>query len=120
VFNYLGIPEDKLLAVDLTNPSHCKSKQKKFWPIHRDDEFKVDPDDILFIAWGVTNTEKTLYDYIDRGGHCIIILGELGEGLTLDPEILEGKDDWIIESHEISSPMGSCMERLVISRRNEL
>lgn len=116
VFNYLGIPEDKLLAIDLPNPSHFRDEQKKFWPIHRNDDFKVDPGDILFIAWGVVNIEKTLYDYIDRGGNFIIILGELGE-LTLDPEILEENDDWIVDSCKVPSPMGSCMERLSISKR---
>ena len=117
VFNHLGIPENKLLAVDLSNPSHCSSESKNFWPIHREDDFKVDPNDILFIAWGVTKSHRIIDDYVERGGHCVIILGELGGNITTDPEMLIENPEWNVEIHEVPGPASLWFERLSISKR---
>ena len=121
VFNDMGIQENKLLAIDLIKPSHCSKHSRSFWPIYRYDNYKVDSNDILFIAWGL-NFEYIVDDYVKRGGHCVIILGELGGGLTFPPDFFlddndQPKDGWDVVLHKARSPLLSCCERLSINRR---
>lgn len=121
VFHHLGIPEDKLLAVELLKSSSlfCSPESLKFWPIHRDNDYIVNPDDILFIAWGVCKVESIVNDYVDRGGKCVIILGDFHGTCTVNHKMLEGKDGWIVETYKVPGPMLSFKDGLSISRRNE-
>jgi hypothetical protein len=120
VFNHLGIPAEKLLAVDLIKSSHCIEKNDYFWPIHRDNNYIIDIDDILFIAWG-TKMDHILEDYITRGGSCVIILGEMTGGCTfpsdifLDEKTRESRVGWNVVLHEVNGPVSYCSERLSIN-----
>lgn len=118
VFNYLGIPEDKLLAIDHPTISCFKSlKSKNFWPIHREDNYQVDPNDILFIAWGVSTLKNIINDYVEKGGQCAIILGEEGGNMTTDPEKFVEDSRWDIIIYKVPGPASLWSEELSINRR---
>lgn len=125
VFNYLGIPEEKLLAIDRIKPSHNNPKNKCFWTINHDDDYKVDIDDILFIAWGSCDN-YVIDNYVTRGGTCVIILGEEWGGCTLSSDYFlvnhEGKPDdfmkndgWDIKVHNVPGPASYYSEKISIN-----
>lgn len=88
IFNFLGIPEENLLAIDLppkqdestktrlANGYYFPDKTKNFWPISEQPEFKPKADDILFVCWGDKGSVPVIEDYVERNGKCVIILGE--------------------------------------------
>lgn len=116
-FNHLDIPEDKLIAVDLQNSSHISGESKNFWPIYRDDNYKVYCNDILFIAWGTYRLECIIYDYVEQGGKCIIILGEEERGCTFGPDFFVNNPNWKVELHKVPGPASLYSERLSINIR---
>ncbi len=75
MFNQMGIPEDKIVAVDLPEPTHSNEKQRNFWSIHREENYQVDTNDIFFIGWGC-GCYNNVVSYCERKGKCVIILGE--------------------------------------------
>lgn len=120
VFNHLGIPNDKLIAVDIENPTHRGNNAKEFWHIHREDNYKPNPEDILFIAWGTSGINGIVDDYVERGGKCIIILGETN--VTYDPEKFidqeteKPKKDWTVELHHVPGALSIYAEQLSINK----
>ncbi|MCJ7637932.1 MAG: hypothetical protein MUO21_10625, partial [Nitrososphaeraceae archaeon] len=48
LFEQLGIPKEKIVAVDLPNPTHSDKQQRNFYPIIRDEEYEVEVNDIMF------------------------------------------------------------------------
>ncbi len=79
IFNFLGIPKENLIALDLFQ---C---EKTFWPITIVSKiYEVDINDILFVAWGSQDSgpNETIKSYVQRGGSKIIILGETIGGCT--------------------------------------
>lgn len=125
VLNYLGVPQDKLIAIDKIRPSHDSPNSKKFWPIYREYNYKIDVNDILFVAWGVYNVGIFIDDYVMRGGFCVIILGEMDGGCTLpsdyfiDEKTNQTRADWDIKLYEVSGPATFCNERLSINIRKQ-
>lgn len=122
VFHHLGIPADKLIAVDIENPTHTtafggttkSSVRKNFWPIVRNNDYKPDPNDILFIAWGAY-IDDVVTDYVKRGGKCVIILGETN--VSYDPETFIEETDWIADLHHVPGPSSIHFERLSINKK---
>lgn len=116
VLNHLGIPGDKLLAVDVKYSIH-----NMFWPIILEANFKVDINDILFIAWVIDDIENILKDYINRGGKYVIIIGKLRSGCTLAADwFLNEESDqpiegWNVEMYDIPGPISYYQERLTIN-----
>lgn len=83
ILHFLGIPKEKLIAIDL----HIE--EKTFWPIQKVNEnYQVPKDAILFISWGSMNgsSRPNVDDYVARGGSQIIILGETEGGCTLESD----------------------------------
>lgn len=114
VFHDLGVPGDKLIAIDLENPTHRGVNAKEFWRINRDNNYKLNPEDILFIAWGTTGIDTIVDDYVERGGKCIIILGETN--VTYDPEKFMDQEDWMVELHHVPGPLSIYSEQLSINK----
>lgn len=125
VFHDLGVPEEYLLAVDIENPTHQGAylidfgdknpDRRQFWPIHRDNDYVVDINDILFIAWGIyLNT--IVEDYISRGGHTVIILGEV-DGCTFPANYFEDKTGWSTTMTQVVGPASLYMEHLSINNK---
>ncbi len=85
ILHFLGIPKEKLLAIDLIE------NQIFFWPIKKVDiNYEVETkDSILFISWGTDSFLSTIENYIQRGGSKIIILGELKGGCTFPCDFFE-------------------------------
>jgi hypothetical protein len=79
MFAHAGIPQDSIVALDLPVQTHRMDTQRSFWPIVH--EYDIKPQDILFVGWGY-GTDNVVEDYINRGGTCVIILGESGGGCT--------------------------------------
>ena len=96
-----GISKDKIIAVDV--PAEKKTNQclSLFWDnIIEDDNYKVDKDDIILIAWGY-GRYSALDQYIISGGKCVVIIGENQEGCTLPAELFSL--DWgSYNAHEIN------------------
>ena len=84
VFHHLGVPGDKLIAVDIENPTHRGINAKEFWHIHRDNNFKPNPQDILFIAWGTTGIDNIVEDYVGETPIAPLLILKKGE-LTGSP-----------------------------------
>ena len=124
VFHDLGVPGDKLIAVDITNPTHtpldASIERKEFWHINLDNNYKPNPEDILFIAWGTSGIDDIVDDYVERGGKCIIILGETN--VTYDPEQFmdseteKPKEDWWVELHHVPGALSIYAEQLSINK----
>ncbi|HSW77029.1 MAG TPA: hypothetical protein VLG50_08275 [Candidatus Saccharimonadales bacterium] len=55
-------------------------------------------------------------DYVDRGGQCVIILGECGD-LTTDPEKFLHDDRWDTVMYEVPAAASFCPETLSINTR---
>ena len=113
VFHHLGISQDKLLAVDLHQPTHAK-QTKQFWPIHRDDDYHVDVNDILFVAWG-SGITNVIDDYVDSGGFCVMILGEVDYGCTTPANYFENIEGWDMELIHVPGPASAYTEHLSIN-----
>lgn len=66
--------------------------------------FVVPNDHIFLISWGYLNVEGSpLNDYIERGGRCVIIIGEDDDGCTYPSyEYLKGQKEW--QTHIIEVP----------------
>lgn len=122
MFEKLGIPKDKIIAVDLPKPTHSNKKQRNFYPIIRDDEYEVAITDILFIAWG-SGCVRAVDSYVDRGGKCVIILGE-NDGCTFSSgyfikydEADTDDQDWIVEEHYVPAACSYLKELLTVNKR---
>ncbi|QKF93514.1 hypothetical protein QKU48_gp0056 [Fadolivirus algeromassiliense] len=76
-----GIPKESLIAVDLPKDKKTHKFERLFWPVIEDMAYKVDPSNIMFIAWGYM-TSNIIKEFEDRGGKCVIILGENESGCT--------------------------------------
>lgn len=82
LLNNAGIPKDSLIGVDLPDENkNLHNFDRKYYDIVYDNNYQVDKNDIFFIAWGYID-EKIIDDYVDRGGKCVIILGEGNGGCT--------------------------------------
>lgn len=113
-----GIPADKLIAIDKNEPIPCYKTTNTFWNIIRDDEFRVPINDIFFMAWGgCGGIEQRLYDYINRGGWCVIILGEIKDGCTFPSDYLEDNEDWNSVLIHVGGPASCYAEFLSINTR---
>jgi hypothetical protein len=121
VFNDLGVSSDKLITVDLENPTHISAfgdtksiKRREFWPVIRNNYYQPNPEDIVFIAWGTTGIDNIIDDYVKRGGKCIIILGETN--VTYDPEKFIDQEDWMVKLHHVPGPLSIYAEQLSINK----
>jgi hypothetical protein len=74
-----GVARDRLVAIDRREESQFTVEH---WPMVRNGEYKVDPSDIFFVAWGHRESTlgRLLKDYVERGGQCAIIWGEYQGG----------------------------------------
>ena len=120
MFEQCGIPKDRILAVDLLNPTHSHKHQRNFFPITRYDDYEVAINDILFIAWG-SSCYRAVDSYIERGGKCVIILGE-NDGCTFSSGYFirdddEPNQDWIIEEHYVPAACSYLKELLTVNKR---
>jgi hypothetical protein len=83
IFSYMmsqmGVPCDRIVALDRAKPTHALQGQRKFWP--HVTECGVMWCDLLFVAWGY-GSEQIIDEYIWTGGTCVVILGELEYGCT--------------------------------------
>ena len=114
MFHQMGIPNDRIIAVDLEKPTHSNPEQRKFWNITKNSNFEFDPIDILFVAWGsgiYGNVDK----YCDNGGTCVIILGETGDGCTFPSDYLSENEQWTVESHHVPGPASAYSEYLTVN-----
>lgn len=113
-----GIPADKLIAIDKNEPIPCYQTTTTFWNIIRDDEFQVPINDIFFMAWGgCGGIEQRLFDYIKRGGWCVIILGEIAGGCTFPSDYLEDDENWNSVLIHVDGPASYYAEHLSINTR---
>ena len=113
VFHHLGVSSDKLIAVDLENPTHRGINAKEFWPIRRKNNYQPNPEDIVFIAWGTSGINDIVDDYVERGGKCIIILGEAN--VTYDPDKFMDQEDWMVKLHHVPGALSIYAEQLSIN-----
>jgi hypothetical protein len=129
MFNEMGIPGDKILAVDMKIPTHTNPEKRNFWPIHNCDNYVADKNDILFIAWGIYALDTIVSDYNERGGTCVIIVGEM-DGCTYSPgKFLEYGDDhfyiypyvpkneWTVNTHFVPAAAKLSSETLSVNTR---
>ena len=142
VFHQLGVPTENLLPNHLLKPSHRNSEQRIFWPptLVEELDFQVDPNDIIFIAWG-SSVGKVVNSYVERGGFCVIIQGEEDGGCTFPSDYftcsLLGEDDeedkgegesesefgrnpkpgWEVQFHEVPAAAKYSAEILSINRK---
>lgn len=83
IFSYVmslhGVPREKIVALDLENPTHRMYGQRRFWQCVT--AVDIAPTDMLFVGWG-SDTDDIIDDYVNSGGHCIVILGETAGGCT--------------------------------------
>lgn len=75
LMNVYGLPSDRLHGIELDKDKVKNKFEKQYWPINFDSNAKADPTGILFISWGFGMTH-IVYDFIQRGGKYVIILGE--------------------------------------------
>lgn len=117
VLHHLGIPEDKLLAVDLPRPNYG-TYHKTFWPILRAENSVVPRRAILFVAWS-GGTEPIIRRFLKRGGRYLILLGEV-DGCTLSSDLLMGDSKWNVQLVSVRGP-ASYMEYLSLnSKRSQI
>ena len=116
MFHDAGVPADKLLAIDKIKPSKQWKTTHQFWPIQHCDDFEVPIDDIFFLAWG-GETKSRLTSYIERGGWCVVILGEDDDGCTFPADYLAENDEWHYISIYVDGLASFDAERLSISIR---
>jgi hypothetical protein len=132
----LGVPKEKIIALDKPKPTHTLEGQRSFWEItHAVD---IQPTDIIFVAWG-SGTSHIVDDYVERGGKCVIILGEMTDGCTFPADYFRtnNSDDssdidcenpvntrkiadeniWDIEIHHVPGPASNHSEHISINRR---
>lgn len=103
-----GICKESLVAIDLPKEKKTHIFSQIYWPIQEISDYQVDINDILFIAWGsVSNrTSCVVDDYVERGGKCVILLGERDGGCTYpSTDHFQEKDNWHIE--EVHVPAGA-------------
>lgn len=117
MFHDAGVPTDKLLAIDKETPVKCWQTTNTYWPITRDDAFDVPIRDILFLAWGGGDSNLRLDSYIKRGGWCVVILGELGDGCTFPSDYLVEDEEWESTIIHVDSPAFCNAEHLSINIR---
>ncbi len=91
--HHLGIPAEKLFAVDRMEPTHGQY-HKLLWPIWREYHYVVPKNDILFIAWGTSGHIDVLEEFIAKGGSKVIILGEWGNDCTLASDYFRKNKAW--------------------------
>ena len=115
MFEKIGIPQGKILAIDLPNPTHSNVKQRKFWPIIREKDYEVETDDILFVAWG-SNCYNAVNSYEIRGGKCVIILGEV-DGCTFCSANFEENDNWLTTLTHVPGPASAYSEHISVNKR---
>lgn len=115
VLHFLGIPKECLMAVDLPKPTHDTEKYKPLWTIHREDNYRVYPKDILFIAWGTSGVTKQVEQYVEDGGDCVIILGETD--MTFACDYFAEREDWSVTFHHAPSTASLCSEYLAFNQR---
>lgn len=127
----MGIPKEKIVAIDLENPTHMHPKQRKFWEITLLNNYEIKPYDILFVAWG-SGIGQQVNNYAENGGKCVILLGETKDGCTFpsdyfipDKYDLEKKEikienpvsEWESESHHVIGPASQYSEYLTVNIR---
>lgn len=106
LLNDAGIPKDSLIAIDKSDKNKKLHKfGRKYFDIIEDENYKVDPNDIFFVAWGFIHG-NALEDYIEKGGRCVIILGE-NEGGCTHPSGDYFKDDKEWNVINIKVPAGA-------------
>jgi hypothetical protein len=118
IFHNMGIPKDRILAVDKVNSDYKTDKQRNFWPICRDDNYIVENDDILFIAWGSYSMKTIVDSYVMRGGKYVIILGEGSGGCTLEADLFKKskyKEEWDVTIYNVLGPATAYFEFISIN-----
>lgn len=107
IFQELGIPKKNIVAFDLTKPTH--KSYRSFFPITTDD-LEVRKTDILFMAWPYyTEDEVSIWrTYLEIGGNCIIIQGEI-DGCTFpSTDHYKNKQGWIVKIYDAPCAAGGC------------
>ena len=115
VFHYLGIPPDKLFAVDFAVPLCGTYNNRQLWP--RSEDFVVNPRHILFIAWGL-GCAGFVRQYVASGGWCVIILGEPAwGGCTYPVDTFRDEPAWTVNFQHVKGAASLSMEFLSINVR---
>ena len=114
LLHHLGIPKHLLLAVDLPQPSHDTDKYKPQWNIHREENYRIAPSDILFVAWG-SGVKAQVDQYVQDGGDCVIILGEAD--CTFDCGYFDERADWDVAAHHVMGPASPSSEYLTFNQK---
>ena len=75
------VSHNKVVAVDL--PVNLYKIQSEFYPIVKDTNYRVDPNDVMLVVWGSDCPSQCLAvaRYIEDGGKCLIIQGEGSGGM---------------------------------------
>ena len=88
----------------------------KVYVMSEDQIFHVPSDHIFLISWGYINRDP-INDYIERGGKCVIIIGEDDEGCTHPPyDLFNDMSDWTCQIIEIPNFYG-IYTKMSINRR---
>ena len=110
-----GIPKTKLMALE--TKIQKKATTLNFWEIKRDDDYEIDPNDILLICWGTSAISKRLESYIKRGGKYVLILGETKDGCTFPSDYFLSIMKWQCKMIHVQGPASNYSEYLSINVR---
>jgi hypothetical protein len=111
----MGIPRERMIAVDLTKKTHKTCRE--LYPVVIDDQYRLDPEDVVLIVWGVDTHHCRLDRYVEEGGTCVILQGE-ADGCTLETGWFEDKPEWkIYEKGGLPSAVSSYAETITINTR---
>lgn len=110
-----GVHADKLLSIDLPNEKKTHKFKHVYWDIQEIENYSVDINDILFVAWGY-GVRNIIDDYVNRGGKCVILLGEQEGGCTSPgTDYFENKKDWIVFEVYVVAGMSCIPECLTLN-----
>ena len=113
-----GIPCDKLVALDLPEEDKTHRFRSKFWNIRTD--YDISKDDIIFIGWGGSGIDDIIFKYINEGGKCIIIQGEIGyctfttDYISDNPEY---KEDWETYDYLVAPSLSCYHDHLTVNTK---
>ena len=117
LFNRKGIPADKLVALDLNQDDKTHTFELSFWPTTT--AYKINKDDIIFIAWGIHRMEEIVDNYILDGGRCVIIQGEYG--CTFQPDFISDNSkyntEWITSIYRVAPGLSCTGDDLTVNTK---
>lgn len=110
----MGISGESLVAIDVPDTEKTHRFAKRFYNITEVNkgEYQTPIEDVLIIMWGYGMT-NIVTDYVNRGGWCVILLGESYEAAThpSGDEFTHGSlndRNWVTQSISVVGGAGSC------------